>query len=367
MLDTRISTNGSNDHQQNKPRRGGLSERSRGSRGDRGGYNPQRRNNRAEFSQAGPNHDRNITTVVVEQIPEDHFDEQSVRDFFTQFGEIVEISMQAYKRLATVKYKDYLSAKSAYESPKVIFDNRFVKVYWYNPDTVPTTTNGSAPKGTSPTASSKPEEPAYDMEKFQRDAEAAQKKLEERKALQRETETKKLEIEKQKEELERKKAEEKRKLEELLKAKGLSSTTMEIDSTSDVKQEESGSPQPKESAQTAALRAQLAALEEEAKSLGLDPEPWASSPRGRGRGRGRGSYRGWEAFAGRGGGYDPRGGYRGRGGPRGRGGGIYNLDNRPKKVKIEGVHFDDAKDEAVRQYLLVCTLNASSAVVGKTC
>ena len=367
MLDGRISANGSNDHQQIKPRRGGLSERSRGSRGDRGGYNPQRRNNRAEFSQAGPNHDRNITTVVVEQIPEDHFDEQSVRDFFSQFGEIVEISMQAYKRLAIVKYKDYHSAKSAYESPKVIFDNRFVKVYWYNPNTVPTTTNGSAAKSTSPTTSSKPEEPAYDMEKFQRDAEAAQKKLEERKALQRETEAKKLEIEKQKEELERKKAEEKRKLEELLRAKGLSSTTMEIDSTSNAKQEEAGSPQPKESAQTAALRAQLAALEEEAKSLGLDPEPWASSPRGHGRGRGRGSYRGWEAFAGRGGGYEPRGGYRGRGGIRGRGGGIYNLDNRPKKVKIGGVHFDDAKDEAVRQYLLVCILNAWTPVVGKTC
>ena len=354
MLDTRPPVDGINGHQLHDNRRGSTSGRSRGSRGDRGGHNVQRRNNRAEFSQAGPNHDRSITSVVVEQIPEDHFDEQSVRNFFSEFGTITDVTMQAYKRLAIVKYEDYYSAKNAYESPKVIFDNRFVKVYWYNPNTIPTPTNGSAAKASSPISPTKPEEPAFDREKFQRDAEAAQKKLEERKALQRETDAKKQEIEKQKEELERKKAEEKRKLEELLKAKGLSSTSMDIDTTPVTKKEENGSPGPKESAQTAALRAQLAALEEEAKSLGIDPEPWASL-RGRGRGRGRGSYRGWEGFAGRGASYEPRGGYRGRGAFRGRGG-AYNLDNRPKKVKIEGVHFDDAKDEAVRQYLLVSFL-----------
>ena len=131
--------------------RNGDRGRGRGrGRGDRGGFSSNR--GRASFSHAGPNFDRSNTTVVVEQIPEEKFDEQSVRDFFSQFGNIVDIQMQAYKRLAIVKFDDYFAARSAYDSPKVIFDNRFVKVYWYKPDAVPTPpthANGSA-KAASP-------------------------------------------------------------------------------------------------------------------------------------------------------------------------------------------------------------------------
>ena len=75
--------------------------------------------------------------MVVENIPEDKFEEQTVRDFFSEFGTIEEVSLQAYKRLAIVKYSDYESAKGTYDSPKVIFDNRFVKVYWYKPESLP--------------------------------------------------------------------------------------------------------------------------------------------------------------------------------------------------------------------------------------
>lgn len=306
------------------------------------------RRNRAEFSQAGPNHDRSITTVVVEQIPEENFDEKAVREFFADFGTIQEVTMQAYKRLALVKYEDYYSAKRAYESPKVIFDNRFVKVYWYNPDTMTTSTNG---KAGSPTTPSKPEEPAFDKEKFERDSQAAQKKLEERKALQRETEAKRLEIEKAKEELERKKAEEQRKLEEKLKAKGMSLEDIGLKPVSEAPKQ-TGTGDGKTSAQTEALRAQVAALEKEALEMGIDPsnlDPLPSRGRGRGRG-GRGSYRGWEGFRGD----SSRGAYRGRGSFRGaRGGGAYNLDNRTRKIKVEGVVFDDEKDEGLRHHLIV--------------
>ena len=120
----------------------------------------------------------------------------------------------------------------------------------------------------------------------------------------------------------------------------------------------------KKSANTEKLLAQLHALEDEARSLGLDPEAVEAgaggSPYGRGRGfargRGRGGYRGYA--------YDPsyqspRGAYRGRGGSfRGsvRGGGAYNLDNRPKKVKVEGVVFDGEKEEALKQFLFVSRL-----------
>ena len=336
--------------------RGGNQERGRGrGRGDRGGH-PSQRRNRADFSQAGPNHDRSITTVVVEQIPEESFEEKTVREFFSDFGNIAEVTMQAYKRLAVVKFDDYYSAKRAYESPKVIFDNRFVKVYWYNPDTMttPTSANGSTSKGASE-ALNKLEEPVFDKEKFERDSLVAQKKLEDRKALQQGMDAKRKEIERQKEELDQKRAEERKKLEEKLKAKGMSMADVGLDVTSDAGAEAPIAIDGKASAQTAALRAQVAALEEEARSMGIDPsEPFPS--RGRGRGRGRGSYRGWEGFAGRGGGFESsRGAYRGRGAFRGgaRGGGVYNLDNRPKKVKVEGVEFDETRDEGLKHFLLV--------------
>ena len=347
------STNG---HVSSNISRGSLSGRSRAQgRGDRGASMSQRRN-RADFSQAGPNHDRSITTVVVEQIPEENFDEKSVRDFFSDFGNIEEVTMQAYKRLALVKYEDYYSAKRAYESPKVIFDNRFVKVYWYNPNTMPTApTTGAGTKASSSTSPMKAEDSTFDKEKFERDSLAAQKKLEERKALQRETEARRLEIQKQKDELDRKRDEEKRKLEEKLKAKGLSLEDIGVEPSTN-KPTQNGAPGSKASSQTEALRAQLAALEAEARGMGIDPDnPEPFPARGRGRGRGRGSYRGWEGFAGRGAGYDPsRGAYRGRGSFRGaRGGGAYNLDNRTKKVKVEGVTFDEERDEGLKHFLIV--------------
>ena len=333
-----------NGHNKSSEQRTNGNTRGR-SKVDRGGYPPRRQNNRAEFSQAGPNHDRSITTIVVEQIPEERFDEQSVRGFFSEFGNIVEVSMRPYKRLALVKYDDYVAARRAYDSPKVIFDNRFVKVYWYNPNTLPT------PPSTAKAAASdsKPheEEQPFDKEEFERNAMAAQKKLEEKKAQMKEMEVKRQALEKQKEDLARKQSEEKRKLLEKLAAKGaVTGDTAMADA------EMNGTKKPddsKASAHTRALREKVAELEAEAKSLGLDSTLSDYTPRGRGRGRGRGSYRGWEGFA-----APFRGSPRGRGGFRGRvASSGYNLDLRTKKVAVSGVDFDASKDEALRQYLLV--------------
>ena len=339
------------------------------------GNHIQPRRNRAEFSHNGPNHDRSITTIVVEQIPEDHFDEQSVKTFFADFGNIVEVTMQAYKRLALVKYDDYVSARKAYESPKVIFDNRFVKVYWYKPQNASNASSTVANGKTVTTSqhSSAPGEQAYDKEKFERDAMAAQKKLEEKKQMLRDTEAKRQELEKQREDLARRQADEKKKLLEKLASKGRlkdAEGDSPDETTRQSKDPTNGADDTNVSAQTKALRAQVAALEAEAKSLGLDTalteSPWPH--RGHGRGRGRGSYRGWEGFAGRGAGDNPsRGGGRGRGAFRGgRGGGAYNLDNRTRKVGVTGIGLDDEqKDEALRQYLLVSTSRERRNPVGR--
>lgn len=337
-----------NGHGGSQETRGNGYIRGRG-RGDRGGFIQRRNNNRAEFSQAGPNHDRSITTIVVEQIPEERFDDKSVREFFSEFGNIEEVTMQPYKRLAVVKYDDYMAARRAYESPKVIFDNRFVKVYWYKPGGIP-----APPTTTKMTTNSpllfKEEEQPFDREKFERDAMAAQKKLEEKKLQMKDVEAKRQALEKQKEELVQKQADEKRKLLDKLAAKGVAPNgdILMSDETNGASLVDDG----KVSAHTKALREKVAELEAEAKSLGLDSAlsdtPYSYS-RGRGRGRGRSSYRGWEGFQA---GYESsRGNTRGRSGFVGRGGGKYNLDNRTKKVAVMG-DLSGEKDEALRQFLL---------------
>ena len=280
----------SNGHDGFQEHRGNGYVRGRG-RGDRGGSVHRRNNNRAEFSQAGPNHDRSITTIVVEQIPEEKFDDVSVREFFSDFGNIEEVTMQPYKRLALVKYDDYMAARRAYESPKVIFDNRFVKVYWYKLGGIPTPPATARGIANSPSVFKEEEQP-FNREKFQRDAVAAQKKLEVKKVQIKDVEAKRQALEKQKEELAQKQAEEKRKLLGKLAAKaiGPNAETPMADATANGT---NGPDDSKVSAHTKALREKVAELEAEAKSLGLDSalSDTSYTYRGRGRGRGRGSYR----------------------------------------------------------------------------
>jgi RNA-binding protein 26 len=250
--------------------------------------------------------------------------------------------MQPYKRLAVVKYDDYFAARSAYDSPKVIFDNRFVKVYWYKPDSLPTPPSSNHKANVHPEPQ-KGEEHPYDKEEFERSTQAAQKKFEEKKKKEAERQA----LEKQGEELAQKQAEEKRKLLEKLAAKGaISSDISMTDATTNGSPAKNGG---KVSAHTQALRDKVAELEAEARSLGLDSALSDYPPRGRGRGRGRGSYRGWEGFA-----APFRGSPRGRGGFRGRvAASGYNLDLRTKSVAISGVVFDEKKAEGVREHLIV--------------
>ncbi|KAE8363302.1 hypothetical protein BDV27DRAFT_8125 [Aspergillus caelatus] len=316
------------------PHRGSDRGRGRGRGGDRGGFGGRGR--RSEYSAAGPNEDTSITTIVVEQIPDDKLDEASVREFFSQYGDIVELSLQPHKKLALITYDSHASAKRAWSSPKVIFDNRFVKVYWHK---AKADKNGDHRQGAG-------EVEPFNQEEFERQQEAAQKAYEEKMQKRKETEEAKQALEKQREELLKKQQEEKERLMQKLGGNDVSNGATPSDG-------ESGpSPQENVSDQTKQLRAQLAALEAEAKTLGIDPngaDSGAPSYRGRGRGSlGRGGY------APRGRGYDPnyRGGYRGRGGmARGRGG-VLRLDNRPRRVAVSGVELNSEKDEALRQFLI---------------
>ncbi|QPH16247.1 hypothetical protein C2857_000843 [Epichloe festucae Fl1] len=295
---------------------------------------------RASFSAEGPVNDQSKTAIVVENIPEDHFGEDHVRGFFSQFGDIVDVSMQPYKRLAIVKFDNWSSANDAYRSPKVIFDNRFVKVFWYKDEKekekmLPSVLNGS---GSKPGLGSDEMDtvPPIDVEEFQRKQEEAQKLYQERQDKRTELQKQREQLEKQQQELLTKHQAET----ERLRAK-----LAEKDSGAEAS--------PGSSSGADMLRAKLAALEQEAKILGIDPDAVDQA----------GEY------------YPPRGGYWGRGGfrggyrarglaPRGRGSlrgqagrhaayAQFSIDNRPKKLAFTGVDFTPSeKDEQLRHFLL---------------
>lgn len=331
-----------------------ISDFGQQSRGRGGGtqQNRNRRGDKAPFSADGPVFDRTKSTIVVENIPEENFDEAQVKEFFSQFGNILEVSMHAYKRLAIVKFDSWNAANAAYQSPKVIFDNRFVKVFWYKDEG---SVSGSATAGAPGAKKAKPangasgtdgqdaaSQPEIDIEEFARQQEERQKAFEEKTRKREELERQREELEKRQKELIAKQLEEKAKLEAKL---GGHNGTKSEDGEGNMR---------KPMSQTEALRAQLAALEAEARQMGLDPDAVDATsswtPRG-GYGRGRGSWRGAGSS------YMARGSYRGS--FRGRGNvhaayAAYSLDNRPKKVVLTGVDFTvSEKDEALRQYLFV--------------
>ncbi|KAF2101699.1 hypothetical protein NA57DRAFT_73138 [Rhizodiscina lignyota] len=344
----------------------GRSDRGRGDRRhDRGG--------RASFSMAGPNYDHSNTTIVVEQIPEEKFTEEDVRGFFGEFGKILEVNMKPYKRLAIVKYEDFFGARNAYHSPKTIFDNRFVKVYWYKPEqqhNLPSASAGAA-NGTNPATSKTFEAPEQkgdsdemqiDMAEFTAKQAEAQKVHEEKLKKLQEAETRKEELlQKVKQQ-----AEERKKLMAKLKLKeqpGKSSTALANGAGQEVTEANGGKKGmsvDEKSSTTDTLKAKLAELEAEAESRGMSlDEPlseWGSF-RGRGRGagyRGRGTYvpfgRGFNSYRG-------AAGYRGRGGAPYVGGGVMRLDNRPKRVSVSlsrsgQEEWDEKKDEALRVHLM---------------
>ncbi|KAM3516309.1 hypothetical protein MY11210_000068 [Beauveria gryllotalpidicola] len=315
---------------------------------NRGGKNSSR-GSRAAFSADGPVQDRSKSTIVVENIPDESLSEERVRDFFAQFGNIQEVTMQPNKHLAIVKYNSWDEASAAYKSPKVIFNNRFVKVFWYKDEI-----NGPYPRGSRFGANGLEEgsnggddvgpTQELDAEEFQRRQEEAQKSHEEKESKRSELEVKRQELEKQQQELLAKHRAETEKLQAKLYAKSSSGNG---GGTTD----ENGTP----TGSTDMLRAKLALLEQEAKILGIDPEnpdtEEGSIGGFRGGYRGR-VYRGRGSFA--------RGGFapRGRGSFRGNGDrhaayAQFSIDNRPKKVAIAGADFTSIeKDEALRQFLI---------------
>ncbi|KAF9199240.1 hypothetical protein BGZ49_010668 [Haplosporangium sp. Z 27] len=93
------------------------------------------------------------TSLVVEHIPDEFNTIDKVNEFFRQFGSLTNIQVDQAAHKALIQYSNRDEASAAYNSPEVIFGNRFVKVYW-QPDDLDTATFGRQPK---PTGQVRPE------------------------------------------------------------------------------------------------------------------------------------------------------------------------------------------------------------------
>ncbi|KAF2668535.1 hypothetical protein BT63DRAFT_279651 [Microthyrium microscopicum] len=293
-----------------------------------GNRTSHRSNKRSEFSSTGPIAHTAKDTLVVEQIPPEYTNEEAVRDFFSKFGSIDSVQVIPYRNIAIVKYSSHTFARAAYESPKVIFDNRFVKVYWFRShDEEHVALAAEVPKAETP------------MEEDPKDVQA---RID---AAQLAYEAKRLKIDDaraQKEELQAQMRANARGRKELIDKLARVGNHDLATSVSPSTVGDDGGP----ATDADVLRMKLAALEAEAERMGIDPnDPSQDLDYGYSEYRGRGRGRGWRGgYSGRARGY---GGFRGgRAGPA-----VFRLDNRPKKVVVNIAEGSD-EDAKLREYML---------------
>jgi hypothetical protein len=277
---------------------------------------------RAPFSQFGPSRGLD-DTLVVEQIPEDYLTERHVREFFSQFGAIIDVQVRTSNHLAIVKFRDHPAAQRAYDSPKVIFDNRFVKVYWHRPEAK---LRGNGTNGTVGQTARKDgtyalyneDEDIIDMEEFSKQQAQLQKEFEEKRRRSEEATARShmlsAQLKAKEEELDQLRST----LIEKARAKGLEAI---------IAKEQQAPP------------GDLAKLQAEAEGLFANAGSTESPAVSRG---GVSNARG-SSF---------RGGFRGRGKDRGRCGGVVRLDNRPRSLAVAGVKAGSEKEMALKRHLL---------------
>lgn len=262
-----------------------------------------------------PGSAREADTVLVEQIPEDRFTEQHVRDFFTQFGPIVDVQMHGYKRLAIVKFSDHPAAQRAYDSPKVIFDNRFVKVNWHEPEKG-AVVNAHAP-GDTPEVHNEDED-MIDLEEIKKKQAQIQVQWQEKRKKAAEVDARYKLLDAQASAKEKAAAELNLRIQAAERAKGVEK----------IRQKEQRAP----ARDLAKLQSEAEGLFANAKSKTPQTTSHGSYTNGRG-----------SSF---------RGGYRGRGGARGGQGAVARLDNRPRRVGVARVESGSEKEQALKRFLL---------------
>ncbi|KAL5116157.1 hypothetical protein ACEQ8H_005933 [Pleosporales sp. CAS-2024a] len=284
--------------------------------------------NRAHVSALGRSYAHNNTKLVVEQIPEKYCTEDEIRSFFSEFGTIIAVEVHKDRRLAIVTFEDHATAAKAYKSPKPVFENRFVKVYWYKNDANRGVVGGDLGMLDDYQVGEHAEE-SLDPEEFARRQAEAQAAFEERRRRREEVDARAADIERQLQEKDAEMRDIQRQLTELAG-----------DEYPDLERRYSQD---------------LGTLAAEAEDLFAQDKTAPFAGRGRGYST-RGSWRGRGPTA-------FRSGFSSRGRGRGRGRGAFTspisnrssvkrLDNRPRRLAVASAEKNASWEEALRQYLV---------------
>ncbi|CCJ28652.1 unnamed protein product [Pneumocystis jirovecii] len=230
-------------------------------------YKNLTRNNKERFknyrrnyscSIQGPNYDKTITTLIVENIPSNDLNEENIHQFFKKFGEISKITVEKDDYRAILKFKDWKSANKAWSSSAPIFNNRFVKLFWKMSET----NNKKELQENNQLFSNTFQKPVVDnfsKDEFMEKIEIKQKEHKEREQKKKEN-AKAREMLQKKEELIQKQLQEKRNLIALM------SKNTNISESS---QEKAYNTDKSSTLSKKALEIQLAALKAEADNLGI--------------------------------------------------------------------------------------------------
>ncbi|KAI8819889.1 uncharacterized protein EV422DRAFT_568343 [Fimicolochytrium jonesii] len=308
-------------------------------------------------------------TLVVQNVPAEHLTIDKISEFFKKFGTITNIKLHVPTSKAVLQFSTPAEAQAAYRSPDPIFDNRFVKVFFANPDNMGGKAETS-PLPTAPVASTRrsvitidPQAAAAEAQKAAAAAAAAaeEKKEKTKQMLEMQQNLIAKQIEEQKKIMEKLQSktllpQEKKALMSqfeilsksmkdvmhsastrvatiqtqqaskpasraaLMEEKERERLDRELDAISQVQSPAPGAVPAEETSKSATLLAQLEALKAQAAARGIDPNAVLAAGSTRGgsshpySGRGRGSWAG------------------GRGS-----GGRFTLDNRTKKLLVKNV------------------------------
>jgi len=83
--------------------------------------------------------DGSTTTLEIRKLPVESNTISKLNEHFSKFGTVtnVQIAFDGSPDSALIAYSSFQEAETAYKNPEPLFNNRFIKIFWHNPDKPP--------------------------------------------------------------------------------------------------------------------------------------------------------------------------------------------------------------------------------------
>ncbi|WVQ76192.1 hypothetical protein IAR50_005854 [Cryptococcus sp. DSM 104548] len=113
--------------------RGGPPGRGRGGYHNGNAHGPRPEPDETFQGAREPPKDRTSTTLLISDIPPRHLTVPAISEYFSKFGEVTNVAIDARSSRALVSFPTNAVAYQAWKSDEAIFGNRHVKVLWHRP------------------------------------------------------------------------------------------------------------------------------------------------------------------------------------------------------------------------------------------